>query len=226
MVKRIAVLGILTLFSASMVYAQNVDQKSAQGTADFRLGIFFDDKANPYSLYGSPLYALFGFRVGKYFDKESIARRLSFNFSFDYMGTPGVDWLSSEDIEVEVGPPYKREKLVGNVGVLKLGLLPQGNIGFDLLQIPHLSLTLHSGAALLLAKSEVHLMATYNSGNSLRELCDLQEYSSFCGWRSNVLGTAGATLRIFPKKSFYAGIDYSFFTNDKKQFVLVTGWLF
>ena len=227
MFKKLTIFNIVVLMlGVSSVYAQDMNQKSAKGTADFRLGIFYDDKANPDSLYGSPPYALLGFRVGKYLGEERIAHRLSFNFSLDYMGTPGVDWLSSEDIEVEVGLPHKREKLVGNIGILKLGLLPQGNIGFDLLQIPHLSLTMHSGAALLIAESKVHLMATYNFGNSLRELCDLPEYSSYCGWRSNVLGTVGATLRIFPTKSFYMGADYSLFTNDKKQFVLFFGGLF
>lgn len=213
--RKIALLGLMfTLFSTSFVLAQG--KEPVRGTFDVGPGWVGRNQAENLR-NDDPVYYDLGIRFNRYLGDS---QRLSFRFSFDYLGggpRPFFDnWAEKRTVGTLVGVPV----------ISDIGFLPNVGLAFDVVRIPHVNFALHGGVASLV----VSRSASLSDGGLTANLCDYSEYADGCGIKGELLGNAGFSLRFsghnFKKESMYAGIGYTAFTRNTRQIIVFIGGIF
>jgi len=205
-------LSVLFVALAPLGWAQRgpgFEKVSARGTTDLRIGALWPGRETPYAEAKTRFD--FGMRIAPYLGQGRVTHRLSLQFSFDYIPVSRFDYY---------------DPVLGSDARLRESIAAFGPaLGFDIVQTPQVDLTVRYGGTALANLTRLELPDVYGDWE---DVCHLAAFEGACPSRWNFVGSAGASLRIFPKKDFplYFGVDYTRHAAIKNQLVGIIGLAF
>jgi len=176
---------------------------------DLRIGALWPGRETPYAEAKTRFD--FGVRIAPYLGQGRVTHRLSAQFAFDYIPVSRFDYY---------------DPVLGSDARLRESIVAFGPaLGFDIVQTPQVDLTVRYGGTALANLTRLELPDVYDDWE---DVCHLAAFESACPSRWNFVGSAGASLRVFPKKDFplYFGVDYTRHAGIKNQLVGIIGLAF
>jgi hypothetical protein len=199
----------LMLAGAGEAAAQRGFERSGRGAIELRLGAHWKQGERQAELEETKFSG--GFR-GAYhpLDRRGL-RRLSFQFAFDYVPVSTVAFF---DRQFGVPARFRDEILIINPAA-----------GFDVVQSPHVDLTLRYGGALVGNRTRFELPDFFGQ---FQDVCGFREFEDVCPSRWNFLGNAGVGARFYPSRwgNFFFGVDFTRYAISRNQLVGTLGWAF
>jgi len=182
---------------------------TVRATLDFRMGALWPGRETPYAEAKTRFD--FGMRMAPYLGQGRVTHRLSAQFAFDYIPVSRFDY---------------HDPVLGSDARLRESIVAFGPaLGFDIVQTPQVDITVRYGGTALANLTRLELPDVYGQWE---DVCHLEAFEGACPSRWNFVGSAGASLRIFPKRDFplYFGVDYTRHAGIKNQLVGIIGFAF
>ncbi len=198
-----------TIPGAAQEEPRGFEKASNHGAADLRAGAGWG-RASSLVERGGGQFDI-GFGLLAYFGQEGVRHRFGFNFALDFLPVDTTDFF---DETLGTRARLSKQLLILNPG-----------LGFDVVQTPHVDVTLHYGGALVANLTRFELRNTFGQ---FEDVCNLEAFRNLCPTRWGFLGNARVGARFFPRRNhpFYFGVDYARYALGRNHLVGTIGLAF